>query len=65
MSRFGVMRHLEVLEKSGLILVERRGRERWNHLNAARLIEGVRRWLTPFSAAQALSVGAAAPDSPN
>lgn len=48
-SRYGVMRHLQVLERCGLIVVERRGRERWNHLNAARLVAGVERWLTPFS----------------
>lgn len=50
MSRFGVMRHLELLEQAGLILVERRGRERLNHLNAARLHEGVERWISPFAA---------------
>lgn len=32
-SRFGVMKHLEVLVAAGLVTVERRGRERWNHLN--------------------------------
>lgn len=32
-TRFGVMKHLEVLVAAGLVTVERRGRERWNHLN--------------------------------
>jgi len=32
-SRFGVMKHLEVLVSAGLVTAERRGRERWNHLN--------------------------------
>jgi DNA-binding transcriptional ArsR family regulator len=47
-SRFGVMKHLDVLHECGLLSVERRGRERWNYLNAARLKEEVDRWLTPF-----------------
>ncbi len=32
--RCTVMQHLKVLEKAGLVVVERRGRERWNHLDA-------------------------------
>lgn len=31
-SRYGVMKHLSVLVEAGLVRVERRGRERWNHL---------------------------------
>ncbi|WP_099865354.1 ArsR/SmtB family transcription factor [Pararhizobium haloflavum] len=31
--RCTVMQHLKVLEKADLIIVHRRGRERWNHLN--------------------------------
>lgn len=33
-SRFAVMKHLTVLEKVGLISVQREGRQRWNILNA-------------------------------
>lgn len=47
-SRFGVMKHLDVLSDCGLLSVERRGRERWNYLNAIRLREAANRWLTPF-----------------
>ncbi len=32
--RCTVMQHLRVLEDAGLVIAERRGRERWNHLNA-------------------------------
>ncbi len=32
-TRFAVMKHLKILEQGGLVLVERRGRERLNHLN--------------------------------
>jgi len=44
-SRFGVMKHLSVLESAGLLIVERRGRRRWNHLNAVPLREIYERWL--------------------
>jgi len=47
-TRFGVMKHLSVLEEAGLISVERRGRERWNYLNAVALKTALDRWLTPF-----------------
>ncbi len=36
-SRFAVMKHLKVLEASGLIDVQRDGRQRWNVLNNKRL----------------------------
>ncbi|HEU4898462.1 MAG TPA: metalloregulator ArsR/SmtB family transcription factor, partial [Actinomycetota bacterium] len=38
-SRFAVMKHLGVLETAGLVVVRRRGRERWNHLNGVPLRE--------------------------
>lgn len=34
-SRYAVMKHLKVLEKVGLINVQREGRQRWNVLNTA------------------------------
>jgi DNA-binding transcriptional ArsR family regulator/uncharacterized protein YndB with AHSA1/START domain len=33
LSRFAVMQHIKVLESAGLLRAERRGRQRWNHLN--------------------------------
>ena len=48
MTRFGVMKHLKALEEAGLVIVERRGRERWNHLNPAPIREIYRRWIRPF-----------------
>jgi len=53
MTRFGVMKHLRALEEAGLVLVERRGRERWNHLNPAPIREIYRRWIRPFEEADA------------
>ncbi|MBK8018371.1 MAG: helix-turn-helix domain-containing protein [Betaproteobacteria bacterium] len=52
-TRFGVMKHLKVLEAARLVLVERRGRERWNFLNAVALRQATDRWLTPFQDAWA------------
>ncbi|HZI39298.1 MAG TPA: helix-turn-helix domain-containing protein [Acidimicrobiia bacterium] len=50
LSRFAVMKHLGLLEAAGLVVVRRRGRERWNHLNAVPLQAAVERWLSPFAA---------------
>lgn len=47
-SRFAVMKHLKSLQKGGLIVVERRGRERINHLNPVPLQSMYRRWIRPF-----------------
>ena len=49
-SRFAVMKHLKVLEEAGLVLKERRGRERFNHLNPLPLQAVYRRWIRPFEA---------------
>lgn len=46
-SRFAVMKHLRVLERARLIIVERRGRERWNFLNPAPLRRVYERWVRP------------------
>src|SRR5450432_1982934 len=49
-TRFAVMKHLAVLESAGLVLVRRRGRERWNHLNAIPLQLLYDRWVKPYQA---------------
>ena len=53
LSRFGVMQHLGVLEEAGLVVVARRGRERWNHLNPAPVADLYRRFVTRFAAGAA------------
>ena len=45
--RPAVSEHLQVLRNAGLVRDERRGRERYYHLDPARLIE-VDEWLKPF-----------------
>ncbi|MCG8459998.1 MAG: metalloregulator ArsR/SmtB family transcription factor [Holophagales bacterium] len=53
MSRYGVMKHLRVLEEASLVLVRRHGRERFNHLNAVPIRRIYRRWIQPFAEAPA------------
>jgi len=47
-SRFAVMKHLDVLESAGLIVFRRAGRERWNHLNAVPIRRVYERWVRPY-----------------
>src|SRR5580765_3736743 len=53
MSRFGVMDHLRVLHEANLIVVERAGRTRINHLNPVPLREVYARWIRPIAEAPA------------
>jgi DNA-binding transcriptional ArsR family regulator len=46
MSRFGVMKHLGILERAGIVIARRHGRFRMNHLNAAPLRAIQTRWLS-------------------
>src|SRR4051812_12935964 len=50
MTRFGVMKHLRILEGAGLVVVKRRGREKLHFLNPIpiRLIHD--RWVSKFAA---------------
>jgi DNA-binding transcriptional ArsR family regulator len=49
MSRFGVMKHLKVLEEAGLVTTRRRGREKLHFLNSVpiRLVHD--RWIGKYS----------------
>jgi DNA-binding transcriptional ArsR family regulator len=53
LSRFAVMQHLGVLERAGVVLVRREGRERWNELNAVPIQRELERWLNGFQQAAA------------
>jgi DNA-binding transcriptional ArsR family regulator len=50
LDRCTVMQHLKVLEEAGLVIVERRGRERWNHLDALPIQAIHERWIGPYAA---------------
>lgn len=56
MSRFGVMKHLGILERARLVIARRHGRLRMNHLNVAQLHSLQSRWLTPRSIATARAI---------
>ena len=47
------MQHLAVLERAGVVLVRRDGRERWNELNAVPIQRELERWLSGFQQATA------------
>ncbi len=48
LSRFGVMKHLDVLREAQLVRTEEVGRQRLNSLNVTPLRQIYERWVTPF-----------------
>ncbi len=50
LDRCTVMQHLRVLEESGLVIVRREGRVRWNHLNAVPIKRIFDRWIGKYAA---------------
>ena len=49
LDRCTVMQHLKVLEEADLVIAERRGRERWNHLNPLPIHAIHERWIGPHA----------------
>lgn len=49
LDRCTVMQHLGVLEEAGLVIAEKRGRERWNHLDALPIHAIHERWIGPYA----------------
>jgi uncharacterized protein YndB with AHSA1/START domain/DNA-binding transcriptional ArsR family regulator len=48
MTRFGVMKHLKVLEDANLIVTRRDGRFKYHYLNALPIQEVADRWMAPY-----------------
>src|SRR6266699_880914 len=48
LTRFGVMKHIDVLRDAGLILTREEGRQRVNSLNAVPIRQIYERWVSPF-----------------
>lgn len=48
MTRFGVMKHLKVLEDAHLVLTRKHGRFKYHYLNPLPLQEVIDRWIAPF-----------------
>jgi DNA-binding transcriptional ArsR family regulator len=49
MTRFGVMKHLKVLEEAGLVVTRRSGREKLHYLNPVPIRAIHDRWINKFS----------------
>jgi DNA-binding transcriptional ArsR family regulator len=52
LDRCTVMQHLDVLEGADLLIVQRIGRHRWNHLNPLPLQAVADRWISRYAAPQ-------------
>ena len=50
LDRCTVMQHLKVLEAAGLVVAVRKGRERFNHLDAMPIQQIHARWIGPHAA---------------
>ncbi len=50
MTRFGVMKHLAVLEEAGLVITRKAGRFKHHYLNAVPLQQAIDRWIDPYRA---------------
>ncbi|HEX5820724.1 MAG TPA: metalloregulator ArsR/SmtB family transcription factor [Solirubrobacterales bacterium] len=49
MTRFGVMKHLRQLEKAGLVVTRRRGREKLHYLNPVPIRLVYERWVSKYA----------------
>jgi DNA-binding transcriptional ArsR family regulator len=49
MTRFGVMKHLKVLEEAGLVTTQRRGREKFHYLNSVPIQLIHDRWVSKYA----------------
>ena len=49
MTRFGVMKHLKVLEEAGLVVTRRRGREKLHFLNPVPIRQIHDRWVSKYA----------------
>lgn len=59
LTRYSIMQHLNVLTSADLVVVQRRGKHRYNHLNPVPLRRWYERWVTPLandSAAEMLAL---------
>src|SRR5947199_1531098 len=49
MTRFGVMKHLRVLEEAGLVVTRKRGREKLHFLNTVPIRLVYERWVSKYA----------------
>jgi DNA-binding transcriptional ArsR family regulator len=56
MTRFGVMKHLKVLEEAGLVITRRAGREKLHYLNRVPIREIHDRWIDKYTEGHAAAL---------
>jgi DNA-binding transcriptional ArsR family regulator len=56
MTRFGVMKHLKVLEDAGLVVTRKQGREKLHFLNAVPIRQIHDRWIDKFTERQVMAL---------
>ena len=56
MTRFGVMKHLKVLEQAGLVTTRRSGREKFHHLNPVPIRLIYDRWVSKYAEPLAITI---------
>ena len=56
MTRFGVMKHLAVLEQAGLVVTHREGRTKLHYLNPVPIHEIHDRWISKYATATAAAM---------
>ena len=49
MTRFGVMKHLKVLEEAGLVVARKQGREKFHFLNPVPIRQILDRWIDKYT----------------
>jgi DNA-binding transcriptional ArsR family regulator len=49
MTRFGVMKHLKLLEQANLVVTRRRGREKLHYLNPVPIQQVYERWVSKYA----------------
>ena len=56
MTRFGVMKHLRLLENAGLVVTQRHGREKLHYLNPVPIRQIHDRWIDKYTERQAAAL---------
>ncbi len=50
LTRYGVMKHLNILQKADLIIIKREGKNRWNYINPLPIQDIYERWVKKYEA---------------
>jgi len=50
LTRYGIMKHLNILQKADLIIIKREGKNRWNYINPLPIQDIYERWVKKYEA---------------